>query len=228
MPLLEGFIDIDQATELFSNAQDAQSALWLTTRTPEDGITHNGIQWIRPLNYEEAIRERRSFVWVASNGELLVRADGRSGTRWRCIRCKAKRHHGEYHVTGSSTSNQVAHLRLKHKVEPPSNATEEAPAIQIPTPTVLDLQKQAATSISDPASIIAFTSKYTKAQLQHFLITWITVNHVAFHAIEHQTFVNLLSSLNPSVTSILPSANTLRQWTIGRFQEHKQLVTKLL
>lgn len=114
------------------------------------------------------------------------------------------------------------HLRT-HKIRPPEDQPEEEPLITL---DVLQLQQKAADADESNERITTMVSRYTKRQLQHYLLTWLCVCHISFFSIEHSTFCDLLQSLNASVMRYLPSANTVKSWTIQRFHHQRDLVKK--
>ena len=205
MPIAEGFTDIDRTTVDLSEApwQPPPAAGIFGTSAPNmDFITYKRRQYRALSPSFEPQRLRSSYIFAPTNGELLVRDDGRD-RRWRCVPCKLKRQ--TTHYDAASTTHAKTHLQDVHKI-----GKDTEPGTVASQATVLEQQEAASSRGGENNSVSSMAFTITKSRFKDSLLDWILRCNVPFQQIENVFLQSFLVLLNPTANTLLPTRNTLR------------------
>lgn len=186
-----------------------------------------GRDYIR-LSLLDARNQRRSWIW--EHGIGLLDLATRKKVFWACSICDLK--HKSVLYAAESTGNAAAHLASEHGLsklkrtfdngdEEVSDSVISIPSSQGPLQTVVDRMWAGAKRVKTyhPVDIAK--------QFRDALIRWIVICQIAFYAIEHQAFRELLAVLSKSLSDLLPACGkTLRKWILQAYESQKAQIIK--
>jgi hypothetical protein len=149
--------------------------------------------------------QRRLRSWIWNHGFLSEDEEF-----WRCGLCIERT--VEFKIR--STTHAGSHLRKLHNIGKLQQGNSKTHAKKHN-----DINNSTSNNTMSTFFNRSKSVPFKEHQFKSYLINWILCNRIAFHQVETESFRKLIECLRSEAINVLPkSANTLRKWSMLRFE----------